>query len=392
MLTTLRESTAEQVIWDKDEKASVKGLHLRTGANGAKSFYLFYRTRAGQQRRPKIGVFGEITLTEARKRARLLLDRVAIGEDPKGGWDIKKAELTVGELFERTWEEHWDKPRYNLSGWSKQVKWCYDKHIGPTFGSLKLSELNPAKVRNWHAGFKDVSIYSGNHSIKILSRMFRFAEEQELRSQHTNPCRLVKSFPEKKRKRYASQEEIVKIAALLEGKAKQQPAAVAFLYLLMFTGSRPRAIERAEWDQLKEFDMDGKKFGLLTFRGKSSESTGNDETVILPPQAMRVISWLPRIEGCTITGIQMPRRLWRSIKKEAGCNDLWARDWRRTFATIGMSNVGVSTDVIGELLNHHTRETTKVYAKLMDNKRVEAAASIAQKIQNISQGLQEKAE
>lgn len=382
MLEELRAAEAGQTIYDKGEKTSVTGLHLRVGANGAKAFFLYYRTRAGQQRRPKIGVFGEITLSQARERARKLLDRVAVGEDPKAGWDEKKGEATVQELFELVWKDYWSQDRYQVSGHAKQVKWCFDRHIKPAFGSAKLSEVTPMRVRQWHGGFE--STYNANHALRVLGRMFRFAEEQEIRRQHTNPCALVKQHPERERKRFASVEEIQKIVGLLEQKVQKNPAGVAFLYLLMFTGSRPRAIERATWDQLKEFEMDGKKYGFLTFHGKSSGKTGQEERVVIPPQAMKALSRLPRVEGWTITGIKMPRTLWREIKKEAGCPDLWARDWRRTFATIGMSN-GVDIGTIGELLNHRTTETTKIYAKVMDDSKLKAATAIATRIESIAQ-------
>lgn len=381
MLGELRAAQPGQTIWDQGEKASISGLHLRVGVNGTKNFFLYYRTRAGQQRKPKIGMLGEITLSQARERARKLLDRVAIGEDPKADWDEKKAELTVLELFERVWKEYWDVERYQLSGHAKQVKWCFEKHIKNHFGTLKLSEVSPMKIRTWHAAFD--SLYNANHALRVFGRMFRFAEEQELRRQHTNPCALVKQHPERERKRHASIEEIQKITQLLETKVQKNPAGVAFLYLLMFTGSRPRAIERATWPQLKEFEMDGEQYGFLTFEGKSSGKTGQEERVVIPPQGMKALNRLPRVEGCTITGIKMPRTLWREIKKEAGCPDLWARDWRRTFATVGMSN-GVGEGVIGELLNHRDPNTTKIYAKVMDGRKLQAAAAIATKIESIA--------
>jgi integrase len=187
---------------------------------------------------------------------------------------------------------------------------------------------------------------------------------------------LVKKFKERSRKRYATTEEIQTIARLLEEEIDVHPAGVAFLYILMFSGSRPRAIERATWDQLKEFEIEGKPYGILTFSGKTTEKTGDEEKVVLPPLAMEAIQRLPRVKGYTITGIKMPRRLWRRVKEKAGCDDLWARDWRRTFATVGMTS-GVDIGTIGELLNHRSTETTKIYAKVMEGHKFNAANKIA---------------
>lgn len=382
MIDELRAALAGQTIWDRGEKSSVRGLHLRVSRNGAKSFYLYYRTREQKQRRFKLGSLGEITLSEARRRAQKLAERVSLGEDPKGEWNEKRGETTVQELFEMAWEGYWSRPRFEKSGWGKEARRLYEKELAPTFGALRLSEVTGVKVRAWHERY-EAKPYAGNRALAVFSRMFRFAEEREIRKQHSNPCNLVKDFPERKRKRFASREEIGKIIECIEKHVKTAPAGVAFLYLMIFTGSRPRAIERATWENLKEFEMEGQKYGLLRLDGKSTAKTGQEETVILPPQAMKALSRLPRVEGCTITGIRTPRSLWRVVREEAGCPDLWARDWRRTFATIGNSS-GVSMGVIGELLNHRSADTTKIYAKVMEDTRIGSAAAIAQTIENIA--------
>jgi len=216
---------------------------------------------------------------------------------------------------------------------------------------------------------------TANRSLEVLSKMMSFAEEFGLKALGTNPCKLTK-FKAKKRNRYATVDEIRSIAAILDREAEANPSAVAFIYLLMFTGSRPRAIERATWSQLKHTTINGQKYGMLTFQGKTSEETGEVETVVLPPQAMMAIDKLPKVRGGTITGINMPRRLWRKIQEEVGCQDLWMRDLRRTFATIGMSD-GIGASTIGEVLNHRSTQTTKIYAKLMQNSKMEAASQIA---------------
>lgn len=366
-------------IWDKGDGA-VSGLHIKTTATGRQSFFLYYRTRAGVQRRPKIGSIPEVSLGEARKRARKLLARVAVGEDPKGQWNVEKAEATVQELFELTWEAHWAKDRFSESGWAREVRRNYDNHIAPTFRHNKLSDVTAKRVREWHAGFSSSPI-AGNRSLEVLSKMFNFAEEQELRPQNTNPCSLVAAFKEKKRKRFATLQEIEAVGRILAREALISPRAVAFLYLLIYSGSRPRAIERATWQQLERTEINGQPFGVLTFHGKSSEETGEDETVVLPPPAMRIIDQLSK-DSNTITGVKMPRALWAKVREEAGCPDLWARDWRRTFATVGMSG-GLGMDTISEVLNHRSTQTTKVYARLMQDARIRVTAAIAERMESL---------
>ena len=373
------ELAAGTFIWDRGERASVTGLHVRV-AGGKKVFAVYYRTKAGRQRRPSLGDFPSVSVGEARRRAALILARVAIGEDPKGNWDAQKLEPTLDQLFDLTMKTHWQKKA--SPKWQRDVKNLYDNNLRKRFGGKYLSEISTSSIREWQ-GLHSQKPYACNRSLEVLSCIYNKAIEREERPQGSNPCLLVKALPEKKRKRFATPEEIKTILAMLDEAQAKRPAPVAFIYLLIYTGSRPSLIERATWEDLEVFEHKGETYGALTLKGKSAHKTGEDDTVILPPKAMEVISSLPRINGQTICGIGLPRKFWNEIRRAAGCEDLWARDWRRTFATVGLSN-GVNIGTIGELLNHKSTQTTAIYAKLLPTSRVEAVAAIAAKIDALS--------
>lgn len=366
-------------IWDRGERASVTGLHVRV-TGGKKVFAVFYRTKGGRQRRPSIGDYPSISVGEARRRAALILARVAIGEDPKGNWDGQKLEPTVEEVFAQCMAQYWA-PKVSAK-WRKDVQNLWDNNLKTKLGGKTLSEIRPSMLRDWQNLLSEKP-YAANRSLEVLSRVYSFAIERELIPQGANPCLLVKALPEKKRKRFATPEEIKTILQMLDGAQSQYPQHVAFIYLLIYTGSRPSLIERARWEDLEIFEHEGQTYGALTLAGKNKAKTGDDDTVILPPKAMEVISTLPRVEGKTICGIGLPRKFWNEIRKAAGCEDLWARDWRRTFATVGLSN-GVNIGTIGELLNHKSTQTTAIYAKLLPTSRVEAVAAIAKKLEALS--------
>jgi integrase len=363
---TIKDASAGATVWDD----KVKGLHLRALAT-KKTFYLYYRTRAGVERRPKLGDFGSFTLHQAREMARNLLERVAQGEDPSNQWAVSKTEPTVADLYERVRVEKWGDGR----SWSKEVDRLWRKEIAPRFGGERVSAVSVDDVEDWHRAYRDRP-YLANRALAVLSRMFRRAERYRWRAAGSNPCNGVERFTERRRGRFARPEELARLGPALAAAAEDHPQAVAFLYLLLFSGSRPQAIADARWDQLTVVETDGRRFGVLEFEGKSTGATGELERVYLPPEAMGVIDRLPRTTG-TITGLRsVPRAVWGRVRQEAGCPDLWARDFRRTFATVGMS-IGHDKGVIGRLLNHHSAQTTDVYARLLDDKQREAAASTA---------------
>jgi integrase len=371
----IRTATPHQATWDKGSPKSVTGLHLRVKPNGTKSFFLYYRTRSGQQRRPKLGDWGVIGLDEARSRARAILSKVAQGDDPKLAWDTLRAELSIQELYDTCWNEYWNKPRFQASGWAKQVSYNYRNHLKYTFGRLKVSQVSTVKICEWLESFEEKPV-AGNRSLEVLSRLMKFAMTKGWCK--VNPCAGVTAFTEQKRKRYATREEIERVSQILNREYAMHPRSVLFIYLLMFTGARPRAIERATWQQLTETTFNGHTFGILTLDGKTTEKTGDQEVIVLPPFVLSLLNDLPKTG--TLTGIKMPSGFWRKVRLEAKCTGLWARDWRRTFATIGLG-AGLVIDQIGEALNHKSTQTTKVYAQLSPETRIKVCLAIADQLE-----------
>ena len=285
--------------------------------------------------------------------------------------------MTLDELFQECWKEHWNCSRFELSGHSKEVRAKYENHIKPRFGQSGYLDIKRSEIRDWHKGFRETPV-TGNRLLEILSRLYRFSCDKEWNEQGFNPTTGVKHFTERKRKRYASESEIRKIGEILDRRYTQNPVEIVFLYTLLFTGARPRSIERSTWNELQEVDG----FGILTFDGKSTAETGDEEMVIIPENIMDMIKQLPRRTDGLIFGIPLPGYLWRKIRKEAGCPDLWCRDLRKTFATVGFSG-GVDKGVVGKLLNHHSPATTDRYAMLDNSARLEAVNAIKTKMNKI---------
>lgn len=285
--------------------------------------------------------------------------------------------MTVQILFNRAWQMHWSQERYRKSGWAKEVQGLYDRHLHGAFGHLDARKVKISDVRIFHRSLAAKPV-TANRCLEVLGRVYTLAEEFEILPQGSNPCRLVRAYGERKRTRYATRAEIHRVSALLALYKPRFPLEVAFIRLLMLTGARPRSIARARRDELEV--VEGMAF--LRFDGKTTVATGEDEVVAIPDKAMReVVDPLPiRGDGLLIGDVKY-RNFWQKIQVEASCQDLWIRDWRRTFATVGLST-GVNLAVIGELLNHQSTQTTKTYAKLLPGARHAAVAQIASEIQS----------
>lgn len=357
----------------------IPGLHVKASKK-AKSFYLYFRTKAGVERRPKLGDYGIISIAQARDIAREMLAAVAYGGDPMADRAKVKAEPTMDALWAHMEKEHYNQGRQ----WDREAKRLYHAHVKPRFGGHRVRDIRYEDVDGLRVALKSSRVQA-NAAVAVVSNMLNMAERFGWRDLGTNPCRLVPRYPTVKRRRYAKPDEIAAIGPLLEAEAEANPAAVAFIYLLMFSGARPSEIANARWDQVEKVERDGQTVGVLRLHGKTTGATGEIRDVFLPPQAMSVLNRLPKT-GTTITGLAgVPRKVWCRVREKAGCTDLWARDWRRTWATVGFSG-GEDKHIVSNLLGHASMQTTNIYARLMEDPAHAAAFRIANRMEGLLKG------
>tara|TARA_Y100001938_G_C8072952_1_gene424263 strand:+ start:1103 stop:1423 length:321 start_codon:yes stop_codon:yes gene_type:complete len=103
----------------------------------------------------------------------------------------------------------------------------------------------------------------------------------------------------------------------------------------------------------------------------------------LNPQAKAVINSLERKgEQVSLIGINRPRGLWYSIRKEAGCPDLRLHDLRHSFASYAFKSKKVSGEEVGNLLGHKSMQTTMRYMHIMDDTAKQNAKDVGKEIFN----------
>ena len=85
--------SSDYFIWDDD----LAGFGLRVFTSGKRSYLIQYRA-AGRTRRYTIGLHGVWTPETARKEARILLGRIAQGQNPAEERRIDARAITVKEL------------------------------------------------------------------------------------------------------------------------------------------------------------------------------------------------------------------------------------------------------------------------------------------------------
>jgi integrase len=350
----------------KDDK--IRGLSMRVFPN-RKSFYLFYRTASGVQRRPKLGDFPTLSVSQARDLAKDWLHRVSQGEDPSKDRATKRAGMTVKQFSTvYLWRHARKKKSF------KEDRRQINKYIRPNMGSEKIEDISREDIKALHNKMKKSPVQA-NRTLSLLSKMMNFAEEIGERKNNTNPCQHIAHNKEKKRTRYCSKEEAVAVFERLYHYSQLHPGQCAMMWLLIYTGARPSEIARCRPEDVHSV-------GLVLEEHKT-DSTGRPRVIKLPKQARALIQGLPPTKNGTLTGVKSAKSLWEKIRRDTGISDLRIYDMRHTFASVGLTHSDLNLEKIKDLLGHTTVATTERYAHLMNDGAQDAVDRIGDAIDEL---------
>lgn len=363
---------ANRITYDSE----VKGFGIRVTCAGSKAFVLNYRTRAGRERRYTIGAFPDWGTAAARTEAKRLKQQIhANGADPVGELQSERNAPTVADLCRRYVEEHLPKKRplsqaddrYMLRQWVASV------------AHLKVADVGFSDIDALHRRITRETPIRANRVLSLLSKMFSLAIRWRWRMD--NPCRGVERNQERKRTRYLTADELVRLTTALNTFPDQQAANA--IRLLLLTGARRGEVIAARW---ADFDLEA---GVWTKPGATTKQK-TEHRVPLSAPARQLLSAMLGAQTLRAgdarrsggdgqapgTEFLFPgkgehhrvdlKRPWPALCKAAGIKGVRIHDLRHTYASV-LASAGQSLHVIGALLGHTQPATTARYAHLVDD-------------------------
>lgn len=386
-------SDRDEFFWDEQ----LAGFGLKVTPKGKKVYVCQYRVgggASGNSRRQTIGAHGVFTPDEARAAAKQILGLAANGADPALEKQKRRRQITVADLCDRYLAE--------ACGTKKQSTLDTDRgrierHIKPLLGRKKVPDVTRADIKRFlqevAEGKTAADVRTGTYgrarvsggkgtasrTVGLLGGIFSFARDLELIE--ANPVQGVKRYPDKRHDRFLSQIELVALGdALREAdRLLENPAGIAIIRLLIFTGARKGEIERLRWS---EVDFDHQMLRI-------ADSKTGQKILPLNGGALTVLSEYPRLEGhdFVFPALKGSRhyvgvpKVWQRVRKAAGLEDVRLHDLRHSFASIAVS-MGASLPMIGALLGHKDSATTQRYAHLSDDPIRTISDSVSARIVN----------
>ncbi|MEI6414809.1 MAG: tyrosine-type recombinase/integrase [Pseudomonadota bacterium] len=346
-------------IWD----AQVTGLYVEVRENGKASYFLRYAHASQGKQTVNIGPAHIIKLDEARVKARELLSRVYLGDDPAQHRDDLRASLTLDELVSKHYLPH---AKVRKKSW-KTDEGILRLHILPVLGTLKINAITAGQIASLQLGMREKGLApaSCNRGLNILKTMFNLAIKQwQLPGLKDNPVRAVQFFKIHHQPQTFLEPGQLELLLQETRDANQNPQLPYIIALMSLTGVRKSNAMNARWVEVDEAN------GTWTIPETKS---GRPQTIQLSDTLVELLQALPS-RGQSEYLFPNPRTgkpftdifyAWDHARKKVGLGHVRLHDLRHTFASL-LINAGHSLYVVQKALGHQSPAMTTRYAHLAD--------------------------
>jgi integrase len=292
--------------------ATVKGLALRVGASGAKSWMLAARIK-GRPRRFALGSYPALGVAAARTLALEAKAAISHGENPMDRRRAERAEATFNEFTAEYFTRH-DRPRERTRhGYAAALR----RYVPQAWNARRLSDISDEDVAQLHRTVGERHGHSSaNGLVRILRAMFNLAVKWKfLPRMAVNPAAGIELFKEHSRARILAPAELAGVLRRLE--AEPSPYWRAYFWTVLALGTRRSELLSVRW---RDVNLTA---GELHFPVTKS---GRPHTLPLPVAIRDLLCGLPSygtdefiFPGHGATGhLVEPKKAWHAIRTAAG--------------------------------------------------------------------------
>lgn len=350
------------------------GFSVRVLPSGSKVFAARYVPRGSRVRRMvSLGVYGVVTLEEARGKARVILSAAALGDDPArksptwAEWSVTHFERLTAkskETFHRRFlgfteekNKRATKAEVTTDPTFREIR----ERWGPRpIGTFTPNDIEAERQALRAAGKTKTTI---NRWLAVVGGCFQSAVRLEMIDR--NPVAKVKADRESPpRSRTLTTEEMGRLLAALEEERKRDPWAAAAVLLAILTGARRGEILSLRWADVRLEEG---------FARLPDSKSGKPRFLPLPGPALEELKRLPHVGSFVVAPMkreepkegeepkeETPRpdlkRAWERLMAAAALEGATFHDLRRTFGRELNRTAGLR--VAQEALGHTTPDQT----------------------------------
>jgi integrase len=269
-----------------------KGLSIEVPPKGSKRWRFKYRF-GGKQKRLSLGIYPEVSLSEAREKRDACRKQVAGGIDPSDLRKAEKLELAGHDSFEFVTREWHSKFKHNWSyDHAKRTIERFEKNVFPWLGRLNINDIKPPELLAVLRRIEDRGALDTAHRVhQQCGQVFRYGIATG-KAERDTAADLKGALAPVRTKHHASITEPVKIGELMRainGYSGYFITACA-LKLAPLVFVRPGELRNAEWS---EFDLDAAEWRIPAEKMKMRTL----HIVPLSKQAIAILNDLNALTG-----------------------------------------------------------------------------------------------
>ena len=396
------DGSSRDIRWDSSPKAPGSGFGVRCYPSGKKSYVLQYRPKRlvngsktqlkDVRNKVRLVVIEDVEsmdLSTARAKGLKLLREIWEGIDPKHDAPVEGQML--GQYLPRYLKT---KERQGVGkDWLYEMERRIEKHLMPKFKDEYLSAIKRSEINDIFLELGEESPVEANKLLTHVSNLHKEAEIAEAVPQGTpNPTRNITRFPEQPRRRFLTDEEVVRLYKVLASDPSWHAPFV--IQILLHQGMRKGEVLGLKWDHVRLDRVPVRECEpphLFTGRTKN----GDSQWSVLSPQMIDLFTALKevRIED-DVWVFPSPRKQrsarhiadikdeWERIRKEAEITDVTIHDLRHCVGT-WLGRLNYTELQIGRILNHRTSSITQRYSLLPNKDKEKAVTELAEWIQDL---------
>ena len=373
--------------WDAGDGA-LKGFGVRVKPSGVASYFVQYRNKEGRTRRLVLGRVGELTPNEARQLAADRLKEARRGGDPSAERHAARQAVTVAQLCDLYVADAKGRIKPSTLAMDRSRIEC---HVKPLIGRRTVGALTQRDIERFQtdvaagktakprrekgrggrgSGGRGVAA----RTVGMLGTILEFGKRHGMISE--NPARGVRRFPDNKRWRFLSLDELAALGeAMREGAANgANCTGVAAVRMLLLTGCRRNEVLGLPWAWL---DTKARCIRFAdTKSGAQLRPIGATAAKQMAAQSRHKTSkWIFPADRGDGHFVGLPRVLARLCAR-AGLKDVTVHTLRHSFAAMA-AELGFSELTIAGLLGHSVPGVTARYAHVPDSALVVAADRVS---------------
>ena len=345
------------------------GFAMEIWPTGGITFWCRYTDQNGRSREIKIGKATDVSVEQARRKAKELRAKISLDGDPASARDKHRAVPCFADFVRK---QYLPFAKDRLRSYRDHESFCRLRLI-PMWGNRRMDEIRTTDVVDLQRHLREEGLAPAtvNRYVVLAKRIFNLALRWQV-YEGRNPCQHAELAREHHRERFLTKTEMQRLFQALD--AESSRSAASCIALMALTGCRKGEALSAQFGNI---DLANKVWTVPAERSKS----GRVRRIPLSEAAVRLLVGLQPKQGCLWlfpnadgTGsIENVRKCWDRIKKAASLpSDTRPHDLRHTWASL-VAQSGHSLHLIATALGHSSPTMTTRYAHFSNGALVQAA-------------------